>query len=123
MGDDGTHGGYRALLEEQYRQNPNNPMPKVPQSAYRVLIYKMPIGGAPGKGNWRQVKPLDMGNPNNVLGAPKPAVTPQSGFLKVVDFSDSAKVKSAPGLWVTRHSAARRGGRFDHRLGRMREVR
>src|SRR5262249_38331462 len=30
MGDDGTHGGYRALLEEQVRTNPTQPAPKVP---------------------------------------------------------------------------------------------
>jgi hypothetical protein len=118
MGDDGTHGGYRALLAEQVRQNPNNPMPTIPQTAYRVLIYKVPIGGAPGQGKWRQINTMGMNSPDNVLGVPNPALTPGSGFLKVVDFSDAAKVKSAPnGKTVQPNIAAQLQGKSFFVLG------
>jgi hypothetical protein len=89
-GDDGLHGGYRALLEEQVRQNPNTAMPKIPQSAYRILIYQVPIGPV-------TQDPMKMRTPDNVAGLPPTAMTQPPGWPKVVDFADAAKVKDATG--------------------------
>lgn len=85
-GDDGTHGGYRALLEEKVNTGGG---PPTPQSAYRILVYRIPVGGA-------AQDPMGMRKANNVLGVPNLATPQPAGWPKVVDFSDSTKVKSAP---------------------------
>lgn len=92
MGDDGTNGGYRARLEEKPLQNPSDPMSGKAQSAYRVLVYQIPTN-TPGP------DPMKMRDPENVLGLPKLSAMPAQppGWPKIVDFSDTNKVKSSPG--------------------------
>ena len=86
MGMDMTHGGYRANLEENVRLDPNMAMPKAPQSAYRILIYQVPVGPGGGGDPIQQ----QMQDPTNTPGIPTMPAQPM-GWPKVVDFSDAMK--------------------------------
>ncbi|HEX3147989.1 MAG TPA: hypothetical protein VHR66_07880 [Gemmataceae bacterium] len=84
---DPTHGGYRTNLEEKVHTDPTNLNSAANlQTAYRIVMYKMPVGQP------QNIKMLDF---DNVTGLPTPPANPPqgNGWPRVIDFTKS---KSAP---------------------------
>jgi hypothetical protein len=87
MGDDGSNGGYRAKLAEQVMADPTVPGPAaMPQSAYRILVYKVDraVNGAAAQEFLARMQAVD--NPTGeLLPANLPTGVTQ---LPSVDFAD-----------------------------------